>query len=607
MPQSRSVIAANHYLFGSREAPPWPQLRQLPPEVERRRRFITRALPLAIAALAAFIAGAIAGSEEPPEREAAERFAAAWARDDYAAMYAELNPASRRRYPLAGLTGRYREAQERATARGLEPGDAGDVSSEDGRTVVELPLEIRTVAFGRLQGELLIPFEDGGIAWDPSLVFPGLRASDELESNIELSPRAPIVAADGSPLAQGPADAREYPLGSAAIDVTGQVGVADPADSAALARQGYPEGTLVGISGLEQAFNSRLAGKPGGELIAVPRSGGAARVLASGEPSPGETVHTTIDPDLQEAAVAGLAGRAGGVAVLDARGGTVKALAGSAFSAPQPPGSTFKMITTVAALESGDVSTEDQFPITNGINVGGRFIYNAHEEFCGGSFVEAFADSCNAVFVPLGPKVGESKLVATAERFGFNSRPQLYDAAATAIVDPPESSIPEDVGDDLDLGVTAIGQGEVLATPLLLASVAQTIANGGQRQPTPLVRDRDLQPRAAPVRVTSPEIAHTLRDLMIGVVTGGTGVAAALPGVEVAGKTGTAELGPKPGAPAPPPGEQPEQAVDAWFAAFAPARDPRLAVGVMLIDADADGGTVAAPIARDILAAALLS
>jgi cell division protein FtsI/penicillin-binding protein 2 len=108
------------------------------------------------------------------------------------------------------------------------------------------------------------------------------------------------------------------------------------------------------------------------------------------------------------------------------------------------------------------------------------------------------------------------------------------------------------------------------------------------------------------VRVTSRGIANTMRDLMIGVVTSGTGVAAALPGVQVAGKTGTAELGPKPGAPAPPPGELPEQAVDAWFACFAPAQDPRLAIGVMLVDADADGGTVAAPIAHDILAAALL-
>ncbi|MGH2980623.1 MAG: penicillin-binding transpeptidase domain-containing protein, partial [Solirubrobacterales bacterium] len=128
----------------------------------------------------------------------------------------------------------------------------------------------------------------------------------------------------------------------------------------------------------------------------------------------------------------------------------------------------------------------------------------------------------------------------------------------------------------------------------------------GIRQPTPIVSDPALQADAEPVRVTSAQVARQLRDLMIGVVADGTGIAAALPGIEVAGKTGTAELGPKPGAPAPPPGEDPEQAVDAWFIAFAPARKPRLAVAVLLIDADADGGEVAAPVAHDILATELL-
>ena len=113
---------------------------------------------------------------------------------------------------------------------------------------------------------------------------------------------------------------------------------------------------------------------------------------------------TTIDPDLQEAAVAALAGRAGGIAVLDARNGDVRALAGQAFSAPQPPGSTFKMVTTTAALQKGVVSLDDEFEITNGVNVGGRFIDNANGEYCGGTFRQAFAESCNADFAPLGPE-----------------------------------------------------------------------------------------------------------------------------------------------------------------------------------------------------------
>jgi penicillin-binding protein A len=105
----------------------------------------------------------------------------------------------------------------------------------------------------------------------------------------------------------------------------------------------------------------------------------------------------------------------------------------------------------------------------------------------------------------------------------------------------------------------------------------------------------------------SPALAATLRDLMIGVVSSGTGVAAALPGIQVAGKTGTAELGPKPLEPGQKlkPGEEPEQKIDAWFTGFAPAGDPQLAVAAMVVDAPGDGGTVAAPIVRAVLAAGL--
>jgi peptidoglycan glycosyltransferase len=581
-------------------------VRPLPSEVERRRRLVTRAFPLSIVALIALIAGVIAGAAPPPETDSANRFVADWAHQDFAAMRKELNPASQRSYSARELRDAYLDAQETATVKTLDPGEASEPKTTAGQKVVTVPIRIGTVAFHGFESELELPFSDGGIAWTPNLVFPGLRRGETLKGDIELARRGEIVARDNTPLAEGPPESRSSPLGSAAIDVAGEVGQADPADLPALSRQGFPAGTPVGISGLERAFNSYLAGRPGGLLVAIPEGGGSERVLAQGTASAGKRLHTTIDPDLQQAAVVGLAGRAGGVAVLDARSGVVRALAGSAFSAPQPPGSTFKLVTTTAALEQGVVSLDDQFPVTKGINVGGRFIANAHDEYCGGSFTQAFAESCNAVFAPLGPKIGESALVATAERYGFNSKPTLYDQAATLLTDPPEPSIPEQIGDDLDLGVTAIGQGEVLATPLEMASIAQTVARHGVRTPTPIVADRRLRSDAKPLRVMPREIASQLRDLMIGVVTSGTGTAAALPGVQVAGKTGTAELGPKPGAPAPPPGEDPEQSVDAWFTSFAPAHKPRLAVAVVLVDADADGGTVAAPVAHDVLATGLL-
>jgi cell division protein FtsI/penicillin-binding protein 2 len=239
--------------------------------------------------------------------------------------------------------------------------------------------------------------------------------------------------------------------------------------------------------------------------------------------------------------------------------------------------------------------------------VGGREVANAHNEACGGSFVEAFAKSCNSVFVPLGPKIGSERLVESAELYGFNSPPGLYRHAAIRAVNAPQSSIPSSIPSDLELGVSAIGQGRVLATPLQMASVAQAIADGGRRSPTRIVSDRELLPAAKPVQVTSEGVATTVRDLMIQVVKSGTGTAAALPGVQVAGKTGTAELGPKPLEPGQEgtSGAPREQKVDAWFIAFAPAEDPKLAAAAMIVDANGDGGTVAAPIVRRVLAAGL--
>jgi cell division protein FtsI/penicillin-binding protein 2 len=573
----------------------------LSPEAERRRRLVTRALPLILIALVAFVIGAVVGMPGSPEKEAAGRFVNAWERDEFAAMYKELNPSSQQQVGLNDFVIAYREAEEVATLRSLEADSPKDSESRNGQTVVPVPIATTMVAFGMAENELELPFEEGGIDWDPSLVFPGLRRGDHLENQIELAPRATILAADNSPLAEGPAEARSHPLGSAAIDVTGEVGIAEEPDPEALARRGFSPDTPVGISGLELAFNARLTGRPGGSLFAVSEDG-SERTIAKAEPRAGAPVKTTIDPDLQEAAVAALAGRFGGIAVLDTRKGDIRALAGYAFSAPQPPGSTFKMITTTAALQKGVVSLDDEFEIVDGVNVGGRFIENANGEFCGGTFREAFAESCNADFAPLGPEIGNDELVETAERFGFNSPPPLYASRILAQVDPKMSTIPTEIGEEIDLGVSAIGQGEVLATPLQMASVAQTIANGGVREPTSIVANKKLRPEMEPVRVMSPKIAKELTELMVGVVAGGTGTAGAIAEAQVAGKTGTAELGPKPGEEEE---EHPQQIKDAWFTAFAPAEKARLAVGVLLIEAEAAGGEVAAPTAAEVLSAGL--
>lgn len=574
---------------------------RLPPEVERRRRLVTRTLPLSIIAIVAFVVGAAVGAPGSPQRDAANRFAEAWARDDFAAMYAELNHDSQEQVSFKQFAAAYREAEQTATLRRLAPGAAGDAASSEGRTVVPVPVVVSTVAFGRFEDMLSLPFAGGGIAWDRSLAFPGLGEGEHLEADVELAPRAPILAADGTPLAEGPADEREHPLGESMIDVVGETGTAAESELPALARRGFAPDTPVGVSGLEKALNRRLAGKPGGTLYAVDEAG-SRRAIAQSEPKEGAPVKTTIDPKIQEASVNALAGRAGGIAVLDARNGDVRALAGQAFSAPQPPGSTFKIVTSTAALQKNLVSLDTEFELTEGINIGGRFLENANGELCGGTFRQAFAESCNADFAPLGPQIGNDDLVATAERFGFNAPPTLYSERLVSALELAESTIPKEIGAEIDLGVSAIGQGEVQATPLQMASVAQTVANGGVREPTSIVQNRKLRPEAKPVRVMSKRIADELTEMMVGVVVEGTGTAGAIAQAQVAGKTGTAELGPKPGTEDE---KHPEQRLDAWFAAFAPAEKPKLAIGVLLIEAEAAGGEVAAPAAAQVLGAGL--
>jgi hypothetical protein len=584
-------------------------LSPISPEAQRRRRLLTRGLPIAFVAVAAFVAGAVAGGGGP-DLSAVRRFVHDWERQDFASMYGEISSSAAKRYPLTEFTDAYGEAQRAATVTAV---DLGDPEAEEAgqREVAVVDVSFQTNVFGELSGRLVLPLAEDEVDWSPSVVFPGLGRRERLVRRPDVPERAAILAGDGTPLAEGPATSRSSPLGDAASSVAGEIAAPDPRQDRELQQRGFPPGTPTGVSGLELAFDQRLAGRPGGQLVAISRRpdgpAGGGPVLASSEPRPGKPVHTTIDPDLQQATAAALGGGYGGVAALDARDGSVLALAGIAFSGPQPPGSTFKVITTTAALEHGVVELTDQFPVETSTVVAGREVANAHNEACGGSFVQAFADSCNSVFVPLGPKLGSERLVHAAELYGFNSPPGLFEASALRALRVPESTLPSSIPDEVELGVSAIGQGRVLATPLAMASVAQAVANGGVRSPTRMVTDRALRGAWEPVRVTSRKVARTLAMLMVRVVTSGTGSAAALPSVQVAGKTGTAELGPKPLEPGEqlPPGATVEQNVDAWFTGFAPAGNPKLAAAAMVVNAEGDGGTVAAPIVRQVLAAGL--
>ncbi len=565
----------------------------------RRKRLITRALPLVLLALVSFVVGVVvaAGSSE---RDAVQRFGEAWEQGDWGAMHAELTPGSQDDHSAAELEAAYGDAALTATATSVDVGEARGPLDQDGEEVVALPVTVETASFGPVEGEIAVPVADGAIEWRGNMVFPGLEEGQKLDRRTELPKRAPILAADRSPLAEGPADARTT-NGAGGI-VAGEMGKVKGEQARELEARGFPKDAVTGATGLELAFDSQLAGTPGGQLLAS--GDGDPVVLAKRDPVPGKPVRTTIDPKLQEATAAALGSSFGGAALLDAENGDVLALAGLAFSAPQPPGSTMKVITLTGALEEGIAKPGDEFPVVSSATVGGREVANAHDELCGGTLVESFAQSCNSVFGPLGEELGGEKLVALSEKFGFNSPPALYNQGAIDLVDPPESTIPPDLDDSM-AGISAIGQGEVLATPLEMASISQTIANKGVRSPTSIVKDAALAGNYPDVQVTSPEVAAQVTEMMKAVVTSGTGSAANISGVEVAGKTGTAELGTVDGQPIGTADTDADQDVDAWFTAFAPADKPKYAVAVALFQVKEDGGTVAAPIARAILEAAL--
>jgi peptidoglycan glycosyltransferase len=428
--------------------------------------------------------------------------------------------------------------------------------------------------------------------------------------------RGAILSADGKTLAQSnptPDESlkylRQYPTGPLFAHSVGYYSV------------------VYGRDRLERTYNKALTGEGG--VLTVQDVGD--RFLGKG--NPGDTVELSIDSEVQQAATAALGNRKGAVVALDPVTGSVLALVASpsfdpnpisghdtptiretwdalqadpskpllnrATSEAYPPGSTFKVVTAAAALEHGKpVSTsypsQSSFvpPQTN------RPIGNFGGRACGGTMADALRVSCNTYFAHLGADLTAAEFEDTARSFGFGEVPPLDIAAARSRF--PSAEV---LRSGAFRAQSAIGQYDVSATPLQMALVAAGIANDGKVQkPTLVKRVRDFRgtkveqmPSEVWKEAISEETAETLTQLMVDVVDNGTGRAAAIPGVKVAGKTGTAQT-------------SEGQAPHAWFIAFAPAEQPRIAVAVVVenggdVGNEATGGRLAAPIAKAVMEA----
>jgi penicillin-binding protein A len=431
-------------------------------------------------------------------------------------------------------------------------------------------------------------------------------------------PRGLILARDRSVLA------RSVPEGHGQSRIFSRVYPAPPLFSHVV---GYSF-IRNGRRGLEQSRNDELAGKRS-EFATILSD------LAS-DKREGNDVVTNLDPDAQRVALAGLAGRRGGVVAIEPKTGKVLVMA----SFPQfdqnqiqtnfgalnrdpakptlnrttqelyPPGSTFKVVTAAAALDSGKFSPDSVLDGSSPRTISGSPLSNfGGENFGSISLTDALTNSVNTVWAQVGERIGRETLVRYMDRFGFNQDPKLdY---------PGDQMVPSGIrngkgdlvrgGAGFDVGRVAIGQGglegAILASPLQMAQVAATIANGGRLMKPRLtdrvvrkdgrVRDRiqpDLQNQ-----VISKKTADQLGQMMGRVVEEGTGTAAALSGVRVAGKTGTAEVGAN------------REQTQPWFIGFAPIDNPRVAVAVTLErqPAGSTGGQTAGPIAKSVLEALL--
>ncbi|MDX6635616.1 MAG: penicillin-binding protein [Solirubrobacterales bacterium] len=399
----------------------------------------------------------------------------------------------------------------------------------------------------------------------------------------------------------------------------------------------YPEGALFGHpigysfvrygdSEFEQFHNEDLVGE-GSEFSSI-----VDELL--GERQEGNDIVTNIDSEAQRVALSDLESAGlGAVVAIEPSTGAVKVMASNAPFDPNrvpyeysklnndeierplvnratqglyPPGSTFKVVTAAAGLDSGAITPETPIDAPGSLEVEGTPLENDFgEDFFGATLDTALTSSVNTWFGQLGQQLGNDTLFEYMERFGFNATPAIdlpEDEVVKSGVWDLESNELLDVSDPVDLARLAIGQERLLATPLQMAQVAAAVANGGKlmkpqiwkRVVDPDGRTTDTMDPSVYSEAISEETAAELTTAMEGVVSEGTGTNAAISGVLVAGKTGTAET---PGNLACGGGEDENQA---WFIGFAPADDPQIAIAASVECTEQFGNDVAAPIFADV-------
>jgi peptidoglycan glycosyltransferase len=386
---------------------------------------------------------------------------------------------------------------------------------------------------------------------------------------------------------------------------------------------------VYGATGLEAALGEELSGASDDQFY--------DRVVSmfSGAQPTGASVELTIDPELQRTAAQLLEGRQGSIVALDPKTGAILAMvsspgydpnelashdSGSVIAAADrlnadpaaplvnraisgdlyAPASTFKIIDTVAALESGEYTTESLIPNPQELPLPGTDV--TLPNYVGGGCTArpeadlefALEQSCNTPFASIALDLGDEAIRQTAQNFG-------YGESLSVPLKVTPSLFPDELNES-QLALSAIGQYDVRTTPLQVAMTSAAIANDGVQMKPQLVetvRSSDLSviDEFAPEqlrRSTSADVARTVSDLMVEVVDDGIARGAAVPGVRVAGKTGTAEIG------------SDEGLNDAWFTGFAPADDPQVALAVVFEDVDvATGASLTSPSAKQLFEAVL--